>query len=163
MRRTPVRTTTGTIDTTGNTNITSQSVADSKAEADGSAVDGSNSVGIGAAVAVNTLEPEQHGDARSNISSDGGLTVGATQIADEENDHGAVATSGAGGSNVGIAGSVGVNVVSNKSLATYESGLVSGVREVDIDASNKSNSVTKAGATIEGEGRQRGCRRGRCD
>ena len=101
--------------------------------------------------------------AARDIISDGGLTVGATQVADEESDHGAVATSGAGGSNVGVAGSVGVNVVSNKSLATYESGLVSGVREVDIDASNKSNSVTKAGATIEGEGRQRGCRRGRCD
>ena len=42
-------------------------------------------------------------------------------------------------------------MVSNKSLATYESGTVNG-GIVDIDASNKSNSVTRAGATIEGEG-----------
>lgn len=141
---------TGTINTTGNTSITSTAVADSKAEADGSAVDGSNSVGIGAAVAVNTLNQSNTATAR-NITSNGGLTVGATQVAEEENDHGAVATSGAGGANVGVAGSVAVNVVVNKSLATYESGVVTG-GVVDIDASNKSASKTKAGASVEGEG-----------
>ncbi|MCP4765350.1 MAG: hypothetical protein GY875_03690, partial [Gammaproteobacteria bacterium] len=141
---------TGTITTTGKTSITSKAVADSKAEADGSAVDGSNSVGIGAAVAVNTLNQSNTATAR-NISSEGGLTVGATQVDGEDNDNGATATSGAGGSNVGVAGSVAVNVVSNKSLATYESGVVKG-GAVDIDASNRSATKTKAGASVEGEG-----------
>lgn len=141
---------TGNIITTGLTNISSAAVADSTAEADGSAVNGSNIVGIGAAVAVNTLTQSNTATAR-NINSSNGLSVAATQIEDEENDFGAVATSGAGAANVGVAGSVAVNVVSNKSLATYENGEVSG-GAVDIDALNKSNSVTRAGATIEGEG-----------
>lgn len=141
---------TGNIVTTGKTSITSESAADAKATADGSAVDGSNSVGVGVAVAVNTLTQSNTATAR-NITSGGGLTVGATQIADEENDTGAVATSGAGASNVGVAGSVAVNVVNNKSIATFANGTVTG-GVVDIDASNKTNSVTKAGSSVVGSG-----------
>ncbi|WP_114325052.1 hypothetical protein [Candidatus Colwellia aromaticivorans] len=141
---------TGSITTTGQTQITTAAAADSKAEGDGSAVDGSNSVGIGVAVAVNSLNQSNTATAR-HITSNGGLTVSATQIEDEINDTGATATSGAGAANVGVAGSVAVNVVNNRAAATYADGTVSS-GDVIIKASNDASSTTKAGASIEGEG-----------
>src|SRR5690606_30756566 len=135
---------------------------DGKIIADGSAVGGDGvpaaNVGVGVAVAVNHVSA--HTTARLGVANHtvGGLTVEALSLdiaAYREDDNStarrtntflASAASGAGGTNVGIAGSLGLNLVDTEASATIGTGtsvaLTSG--GVLLAADNRTSITAKA-------------------
>ncbi|MDU4960065.1 MAG: filamentous hemagglutinin N-terminal domain-containing protein [Sporomusaceae bacterium] len=128
--------------------------ATATAKADGAAVgkDGADpaKVGIGAAVAVNVANANNQATLGKGTHQVGSLDISATMRdigeADKTSIFGAEAASGAGGSSVGIAGSVAVNVVDNSSIASITGGADVTVTggDVSLTAENNSESTAKA-------------------
>jgi len=114
-----------TITSGGLLTVHSSQNADAKANASGSATQGKD--GIAAAVAINIVDVENQARIGSSSVTADGLTVEAvmTPVAGEAvNTHSfrADALSGAAGKDVGVAGSLAINLASVKTSATIDSG-----------------------------------------
>lgn len=148
---------TGTQTATGAATVSSKAASSSTVTADGSSASGS--VGVGAAVGVNVgvLVNEARVADNANVSSNG-LTVSATLPTGTTNSFVTTATSGAGASNVGVAGALGTNVLVNTTVATIE-GNTDGVGngavvnsnggDVVVESANTSESKLTVGASVK--------------
>ncbi|HMX15829.1 MAG TPA: hypothetical protein PKD29_03190, partial [Rhodocyclaceae bacterium] len=150
-----------TINAGGALKVTTTTQTDASAKADGSQVDsGGTDVGVGAAVALNLGVATSVASVADNSRVTAqGVTVSATTTTGEKNDFGADAKSGAGAGNVGVAGSLALNVAVNTTVASIEgdkdsSGLgasvAAGGGDISIEAQNASTSTVKAGADVKG-------------
>jgi hypothetical protein len=113
----------------GSLTISSANTTSGKATADGSAVGESGSqskVGIGVAAAVNVVDKTNIARLGNAAHSADGVTISATQYGDPANPdvdtYESTATSGAGGSKVGIAGSLALNLINARATAEIASG-----------------------------------------
>ena len=130
------------------------------ATADGSAVNtgsssnssgsGASGVAIGAAVAINDDPSSNEALIASGatVTAAGGVTLSATNTgtANPANSFVASATSGDGGGNIGIAGSVAINIVSDTTLASIIGGATvdAGGGDVSMTATDSSSATTSA-------------------
>lgn len=155
-----------TIKTAANTQgkVTTTGDAVGKEDADGNTPPAS-AVGIGAAVSVNLVKSSNQARLGVAAHSVGALEISAlsrdvdalradgTSTADKTDSYLASATSGAGGSKVGIAGSLGLNLIDTEALAIIASGAnvdVTGGGNVSLMADNQTD--TKAEAKPVGAG-----------
>ncbi|OGB31539.1 MAG: hypothetical protein A3I16_04050, partial [Burkholderiales bacterium RIFCSPLOWO2_02_FULL_66_35] len=149
--------------TGGALSVTSLAETDAKALADGSQTDaGGTDVGIGAAVAVNAATAKNTAIVRDNaVVNTEGLSIQAGMDGTAKNDFVADAKSGAGAGNVGVAGSLAINIVDNSSQARLEgdtdaSGTGASANanagDILIEAGNASTSTVKAAADVKGTG-----------
>ena len=140
---------TGTITSTGNVSVQSATANSADVTADGSAVD--SSTGVGVAVGINLAHVKNDATVDSPISA-GSLDIDANMIdPDGKNSFTTTATSGAGATNVGVAGSLATNLVDSESVATIgTSGAVTltGTKAVNIEAAD----VTESSATATPSG-----------
>ena len=147
----------------GALNVGSTAETDAKAKADGSQVDsGGTNVGVGAAVALNVATSSNTATVGDDAQvTTKGLSVKAEQAAGQTNDYGAESKSGAGAANVGVAGSLALNVVTSNTKASLETdtnasgkgaNVNAGTGNVDIVASSASQSTVKATADVKGSG-----------
>ncbi len=140
---------TGKQKTTGATSVSSKATTSSSVTADGSSTN--SEVGIGAAVGLNigVLVNQASITDNSDIDSNG-LTVSATMLTDTaKNTFATSATSGAGTSNVGVAGALGINVLVNTTSATIEDATVgAGSGDVLVEAKNAAASTVTSGAKV---------------
>ena len=151
------------IEAGGTLTLSSTSNTDGKVSADGSAVGEADSdpakIGIGAAVAVNKVSASSEARLGAATHKVGGLTIEAkkTDIAKKLADDASTATrddsylasavSGAGGSKVGIAGSLGLNLIDTEASARIAGGAnvtVTGGGAVSLSADNRSAVSAKA-------------------
>ena len=120
---------------------------DASAAADGSTV-GDSAVGIGAAVAINVASSTNLASLGAGTHNAQGLMVAAVMkdTGDTTSTFGAEATSGAGSGDVGVAGSLGLNIVDHSSVATVANGAAVNVGngDISIEAENRSESTAKA-------------------
>ncbi len=149
--------------TGGALSVTSLAETDAKALADGSQTDaGGTDVGIGAAVAVNAATAKNTAIVSDNaVVNTEGLSIQAGMDGTAKNDFVADAKSGAGAGNVGVAGSLAINIVDNSSQARLEgdtdaSGTGASANanagDILIEAGNASTSTVKAAADVKGTG-----------
>ncbi|SEK85157.1 hypothetical protein SAMN04488032_107109 [Pacificibacter marinus] len=112
--------------------------------ADGSAVD--STVGVGVAVGINIAKVRNDATLGGQGISTGSLAVSAAMSAGGSNSFTTKATSGAGGTNVGVAGSLAVNLVDTQSQATISASAPVAISggDVTISASDESVSSTEA-------------------
>ncbi|MCZ4315718.1 leukotoxin LktA family filamentous adhesin [Comamonadaceae bacterium G21597-S1] len=143
--------------------VSSSNDTDARAQADGSQVDaGSTSVGVGAAVALNTGVSTNQAligdDAQVQAQ---GVVVQAVNPSGAHSDYGAEARSGAGAGEVGIAGALAASVVVNTTVAALEgdrnaSGqgarVDAGSGDVLVQAGNASTNKVVSGADVSGTG-----------
>lgn len=131
----------------GELRLSASNNADASASADGSAV-GDSSVGIGAGVAINVANSSNLASLGSGFHNAQGVTVEAmmTDTGDRTSSFGAEAKSGAGSGDVGVAGSLGLNIVDHGSIARINGGAIvnAGGGDVRIEAENRSDAVVKA-------------------
>ncbi|MDR3673689.1 MAG: hypothetical protein P4L36_22790 [Holophaga sp.] len=148
-----------TLTSAGKLTVASSAQTGAQATADGSQT-GNTAVGVGAAVALNvgTTSNQALIDDGSTISAKG-VTVSALMptTGTTSNAFGASATSGAGASNVGVAGSLAANVVVNTTEArldgtTIGTSVAAGGGDVAVETSNTSTSTVSAGAKVTGSG-----------
>lgn len=149
---------TGTQTASGAATVASKASNSSIVTADGSSAGGT--VGVGAAVGVNigVLVNQARVADNARVSSSG-LTVSAVMpTADGKNSFVTTATSGAGASNVGVAGALGTNVLVNSTVAVIEgdkdnngSGAAVNVSggDVVVDSANTSESKLTVGASVK--------------
>jgi len=141
--------------------LRAEATTNSSTTANGSATGGD--IGVGVAVGLNIASATNRafiGD-QANVSG-GSIGIKALMDAnDASNDFSAEAISGAGASNVGVAGSLAMNIVTNKSEAFIEgdennNDLFAYVdadgETIILEAVNTSNSTVNAAATVTGEG-----------
>ena len=149
---------TGTQTASGAASVSSKASTRSTVTADGSSAGGT--VGVGAAVGVNVGVLVNQARVADNASvNSAGLTVSAVMpTAEAKNSFVTTATSGAGASNVGVAGALGTNVLVNTTVATVEgdkdssgSGAVVNANGGDavVEAANASESKVTAGASVK--------------
>ncbi len=148
-----------TITANGPVNVTSTAHSTASAIADGSA--NNSETAIGAAVAINSATSENSATIGSGakVNSDG-LTIKAS-INDAIDMFSAKAISGAGGSDVGVAGSLAINLAEVNSLASIESGAVitivdgndigNSVGPLHIEAFSVTDNKSTAAATADGD------------
>ena len=149
---------TGTQTSTGAATVSSKASTASTVTADGSSASGT--VGVGAAVGVNigVLVNQARVADNARVSSNG-LTVSAVMpTAEAKNSFVTTATSGAGASNVGVAGALAANVLVNTTVATVEGnkdGIGSGAAvnanggDLVVEATNTAESKVTAGASVK--------------
>jgi filamentous hemagglutinin family protein len=155
-----------TITTLNDVAITVSANTDAQATADGSAANGDIGVGVGVAINVannyNAAFISQGADVQGgNISVSAIMTeddVEGETDPDTVNTFGADATSGAGAATVGVAGSLGLNIVSNESHAYIAGNENSGTAakvytegELTLTATNNAKHVTSAQASVGGD------------
>jgi filamentous hemagglutinin family protein len=148
---------TGTQTATGAATVSSKASSSSTVTADGSSASGA--VGVGAAVGANIGVLVNQARVADNASvSSTGLTVSAVMPTAGKNSFVTTATSGAGASNVGVAGALGTNVLVNTTVATVEgdkdsSGSGATVNanggDVVVETANTSESKVTAGASVK--------------
>ncbi|MDH6098925.1 autotransporter adhesin family protein, partial [Anabaenopsis sp. FSS-46] len=146
------------INAAGQLKLATSSETDASAIADGSAV-GESAIGIGVAVALNIVDITNTASIGTSEITASGITLQAkmsdeTLGGDGTSDFTAQATSGAGATNVGLAGSFALNYTGeNASLAVINSGAIVDVRggNITLEAENNTNSITEAKAIQEGE------------
>ncbi|MBU0751361.1 MAG: leukotoxin LktA family filamentous adhesin [Gammaproteobacteria bacterium] len=142
----------------GAATVSSKASSTSTVTADGSSASGT--VGVGAAVGVNLGVLVNQARVADNASvSSNGLTVSAVMpTADGKNSFVTTATSGAGASNVGVAGALGTNVLVNTTVAAVEgdkdsSGSGAAVNanggDVLVESANASESKLTVGASVK--------------
>ena len=124
----------------GKLTLSASNVLDASATADASATE--TTTGIGAAVAINlpVIWTEAIISGGASVSAVGvDLSATMTSGSDNVSDFAAEATSGAGATNVGVAGSVALNLVENTSQAFIASGasVAAGGGDVTISAENR--------------------------
>jgi len=149
--------TTGLVHTDGALSLTSTALNSADVVADGTSATG----GIGAAQAVGLNIGVLSNEARiaDNAQVEAvGITLSAVSPDGESNTFSTSATSGAGGTNVGVAGALGVNVLVNTTIASLEgdadaggAGAMAdaGGSDVRIEARNVSESTLDVGADVE--------------
>ncbi|WP_374319346.1 leukotoxin LktA family filamentous adhesin [Aquabacterium sp.] len=144
--------------------VTSAAQTDASASADGSQVDsGGTNVGVGAAVALNVAVATNVTTIADNTHiTSNGVTVSATERAqddDKTSDFAATAKSGAGAANVGVAGSLAVNVVVDTTVASIAgdddssgtgASVNAGTGDVLIEAQHAATSKLTSGADVKG-------------
>jgi hypothetical protein len=159
------RITAGTVTSpTGNVSVQSSANTDAQAVADGSATTGDGGDAVGAAVAINVANTVNQAQVASGVAIvAGGLQIGAmvTGVAgDTTHTTLASAKSGAGGGDVGVAGSVAVNVVNEDTLAQLATGATATLSGADsggaLRVTTASTSSDSALAKPENEGAQAG-------
>ena len=148
---------TGTQTATGAATVASKAASSSTVTADGSSASGG--VGVGAAVGVNVGVLVNQARIADNASvSSNGLTVSAVMPTSGKNSFVTSATSGAGASNVGVAGALATNVLVNTTVASIEgdtnsSGTGASVNanggDVVVESANASESKVTAGASVK--------------
>lgn len=130
----------------GELRLSASNNTDASASADGSAV-GDSSVGIGAGVAINVADSSNLASLGSGTHSAQGVIVEAmmTDTGDRTSSFGAEAKSGAGSGDVGVAGSLGLNIVDHGSIARIGGGaIVNAGGDVQVEAENRSDAAAKA-------------------
>lgn len=150
---------------TGALKVTGTNETDASAKADGSQVDPGKTdvgVGVGAAVALNVgISTNTAVVAENALINTKGLTIRAVNASGEKSDFAAEAKSGAGASNVGVAGSLAANVVVNTTVASLEGDSASdgdtkgavvnaGNGDILIEAANATTSSVKSDADVKG-------------
>ena len=142
---------TGTQTATGAATVSSKASTTSRVTADGSSAGGA--VGVGAAVGVNIGVLVNQARVADNTSvSSNGLSVSAVMpTVDGKNSFVTTATSGAGASNVGVAGALGANVLVNTTVATVEGGAAVNANggDVLVESANASESKLTVGASVK--------------
>ncbi|MEN6567595.1 MAG: leukotoxin LktA family filamentous adhesin, partial [Veillonellales bacterium] len=143
-----------TITTGGKLTVTSAQNASDTVKADGSAV-GSAALGIGAAAAINTATVNNKATLEEGTYNVKGLDVEAMAYNIGKSNRSlfdAEATSGAGGSKIGVAGSLTLNMVNNTSKATISNGATVPANSGDVTLTAENISDTNAKATPANEG-----------
>jgi cell division protein FtsN len=163
-----------TVGCDGTLTIEALSDTDTEAKADGSATKAEGAddpkVGVGAAVAINVATAITH----AYIAAGAEITAGAVAIkagmieipgeneeedpvTPETNKHNVEAISGAGASNVGVAGALAINILVNDvkaltggDITILESSEANG--EVSLSAESQNEGTVTAGASVEGLG-----------
>jgi filamentous hemagglutinin family protein len=149
---------TGTQTATGAVTVSSKASSASTVTADGSSVSGS--VGVGAAVGINIGILDSLARVADNASiSSNGLTVSAVMpTSTAKNSLVTTAISGAGASNVGVAGALGTNVLVNTTRAILQgdkdnsgagAAIDTGGGDVLVQAANVSESRVTSGASVK--------------
>jgi mucin-19 len=132
--------------------IGSSATTNDSTVADGSATTGT--VGVGVAVAIDIAKATNEASIQSNAKlSAPSITV--QSLTPGSNAYGAQATAGAGGQNVGVAGSLALNLVSNTSAAAITAGntlTVAGGDDVTFIAQNNVTETASALPTSGGGG-----------
>ncbi|MDB5563153.1 MAG: leukotoxin LktA family filamentous adhesin, partial [Hyphomicrobiales bacterium] len=133
---------------TGALGLSSTTSNSAAVTADGSAVD--STIGVGAAVGLNLAKVRNDATLSQSVSATGVSVSALMNGANGANSFTTSATSGAGGENVGVAGSVAVNLVDTESVASMAAGAVvvagGGVSLTSADQS-KSSALAKADVT----------------
>ncbi|EXI89661.1 MAG: hypothetical protein AW11_01349 [Candidatus Accumulibacter regalis] len=133
---------------------------DAAAVADGSAVDGSNRVGVGAAVALNVVAA--HNEAvvglGGHVTAQGVILEAVmsdlSMGGDGHSTYSAQAISGAGATNVGVAGAFALNSVKTGTEAVVHASQVdAGAGDILVRASNKESDNATATASVSSSGR----------
>ncbi|WP_417269807.1 leukotoxin LktA family filamentous adhesin [Celeribacter sp.] len=131
-------------DISGASTLSTETSNSAAVTADGSAVD--SSVGVGVAVGINIATVQNNATLGGQGISTGSLEVTAAMTAGGSNSFTTKATSGAGGTNVGVAGSLAVNLVDTQSQATINAAspvtLAGG--DVTISAEDETESTAEA-------------------
>jgi hypothetical protein len=138
----------------GHLTVASANTMAADLSADGSAVGAAGQqaqIAIGAAVSVNVADKTNTATLGSNTHEADGVTVSATQFGDplapDVDSYSVAATSGAGGSNVGIAGALALNIVDINTNASISSGAVvdasSGASEIIADQQAEATASAK--------------------
>ncbi|MFN5854601.1 MAG: hypothetical protein ACK456_01665, partial [Pseudanabaenaceae cyanobacterium] len=149
-----------TINAAGVLAVQSSNETDASAIADGSATGGAPSFGVGVAVALNIVDITNTGTVGNNATINAkGVTLSALTNKSLGNDgysnFTVKATSGASSGDVGVAGSLALNLIgTNQSLATVKSGTVNaGGGDVTITAENntKASTIAEAAQTASGD------------
>lgn len=116
--------------------------------------DGSNKTGggtaVGAAVAINVVTPNVTALLGGTADVDGTNINIKAVVPDSKVD--AIATSGAGGTNLGVAGSLALNVTVLDAYATIEGDVQTNGADVNLTAESKTDSKAVAKAKVEGDG-----------
>ncbi|MEO1524344.1 MAG: hypothetical protein AAFX06_02860, partial [Planctomycetota bacterium] len=144
-----------TLNVTGNASIGTESNADATSEASGISAD-AGSAGVGAAVAINTVGVTNEAtiSATSTVLA-AGLALQATMktvAADRKHKFEADAESGAGDGDVGVAGSVSINLVEMTTRALIPSGATVTLSGGDLSLIAEGNTEAVAAAKPEDEG-----------
>jgi filamentous hemagglutinin family protein len=145
-----------TVSTTGAFELAASGHTDASAKSDGTAVGKTAQVGIGAAASVNQVKSAT----LAGIGNDAtvraqGIAVGATMTdvaGDRQHDIEAKAESGAGGSKVGIAASLALNLAntSSQALVGERATLQAGGGDVSLTAEDRVKAVAQALPTTTG-------------
>ncbi len=151
-------TSTGTQTSAGAATVSSKASTASTVTADGSSASGTVGVGVAVGANIGVLVSQARVADNAGVSS-AGLTVSAFMpMAGAKNSFVTTATSGAGASNVGVAGALGTNVLVNTTVASIEgdkdsSGSGAAVAanggDVVVEAANTSESKVTVGASVK--------------
>jgi hypothetical protein len=128
----------------GATAVTTQSANSATVVADGSAVE--STTGVGVAVGINLAHVANDALVAQGLTT-GSLSVSAGMTNAAGNVFSTAATSGAGAKNVGVAGSLAVNLVDTQASARFGGGTavtITGGGAVSLSATNQSKSTAKA-------------------
>ncbi len=136
---------TGQITGTSAINIDSSSSTNDSTTADGSATIGTTGVGVAVAIDLAHATNEASIQADANLSAPV-ITVQA--LTPGSNSFGAQATSGPGGTNVGVAGAVAINLVFNTSDAAITAGNTLAVSSGDDVTLNAQNTITETASAL---------------
>jgi len=123
--------------------VTATNENDVDITADGSAVD--SATGVGVAVAINLAKIGTNALITQDIQA-AGISISAGMTGDG-NRFSSIATSGAGASDVGVAGSLAVNLIDTQSMASVATGTtltLTGDGAVSLDADNQTDSTAEA-------------------
>ena len=134
----------------GDVAVTARNNTDAHAVADGSTVD--SKVGVGVAVALNLATATNTATIGNSKVSGRGVSVSATgePVGNSTvNEFTADATSGAGKADVGVAGALGLNIITNRSLATIAGGATVSTGDHGLSVLATSNEADTAAATSE--------------
>ena len=148
------------IDAGKNLTVRSSSNTDAVVKANASAVEGNQpDVGVGAAVAINSMTTANEAYLDSGIYHVRGLTIeakmrntGSEDDPDTTANSSVEAVSGAGSEDVGVAGSLALNIVSSTTLAQIRelADVDAGGMDVVLTAESRSTDVAKAAPQKEG-------------
>ena len=144
---------TGQITGTTAININSSSTTNDSTTADGSATNGSTGVGVAVAIDLAHATNEASIQANAKLSAPA-ITVQA--LTPGVSGYGTQATSGPGGTNVGVAGAVAINLVSNTSDAAVTTGNTLAVSSGDNVTLHAQNNVTETASALPSTGGSKG-------
>jgi hypothetical protein len=104
---------------------------------------GTSTVGVGAAIALNLVNTSTEATIQAATTASDGVTVNAGMMGTSPmNLFGATATSGAGASDIGVAGAVAINIVNNTSQALIETGAAVSMGGGDVSVTSLNNEST---------------------
>ena len=143
----------GSLSAGGAVSITSKANADATAAANGSATTGA-SAGIGAAVAINLANVDNAATVAGSVTGASVSIEASMNGSGEQHVLDAEATSGAGSGNVGVAGSLALNILALGTRAALESGssATATTGALSLSAASSSKSTSNAVAALDGGG-----------